>query len=222
MKKYITTLLLLFLLSGCVSIKNISDYQEVAQTIIKTDSHLYNRTSTGYKYYLPQGVNLISDSEFNQKLIVNKTYMYMYIDVISYYYKTNNEYALTCEGCYYYTYLTNNGIKGYLKITKNDNLYFVEIEYNYAKIQTYTTRENLNKIVSYSLSILSSITYNYPTIDKLINENYFSSVEKAYSLIKPDKSNINILEILEEYNTYEEEYQYKLPDEKSINNLNDE
>ena len=27
--------------------------------------------------------------------------------------------------------------------------------------------------------------------------------------------------ILEEYNKYEEDYQYELPDEKSINNLND-
>lgn len=105
MKKYITILLLLFLLSGCVSIRNEADYNEVANNIIKTNSHLYNRTSTGYKYYLPQGVNLISDSEFNQKLVVNNTYMYLYVDIVSYYYKTNNDYPLICENCYYYTYL---------------------------------------------------------------------------------------------------------------------
>lgn len=220
MKKYITILLLLFLLSGCVSIRNEADYNEVANNIVKTNSHLYNRTSTGYKYYLPQGVNLISDSEFNQKLVVNNTYMYLYVDIVSYYYKTNNDYPLICENCYYYTYLDNNSIKGYLRITKDDKLYFVEAEYNYAKIQTYTDIENLNKIVSYSLSIISSIDYSDHVIDKLINNNYFSSIEKTYSLIKPDNSNINILEILEEYNKYEEDYQYELPDEKSINNLN--
>lgn len=222
MKKYMAILLLIFTMSGCVKIDNNNNIKEIANYIISTDTKLYNRTSKGYKYYIPQGVNLIYDNDFNQKFIVSDTVMYLYTDVISYYYHKNNNYPLECAECYYYLYLINKDNNGYIKIIKEDNRYYLEIIYNYAKIETYTTKNNLGIIISYALSMLSSINYNEIAIDNLINNNYFSSIEQDYNLIKPDNKNINILELLEEYNKYEEDYTYELPDEKDINNLNNE
>lgn len=218
MRKYIM-LIMLLLLTGCVSISNVTDYKIIMNDIVSTDSKLYNKTSKGYKYYLPKGLNLVSNDDFNQKIIVNDTVMYVYVDIVSYYYKSNDNYDDNCSECWYYAYLNNEEKNGYIKINKqDDNKYLMEIMYNYAKVEVITNYDDLAMMTSYASSILASIDYNDVVINDIMNKNYFSSIEKSYELEKPDDTVVNVLDVLEEYNQYVSDDDFTLPDEKNINN----
>lgn len=218
MRKYVIFLLLL-LLTGCMSINDITDYKVIMNDIVTTDSKLYNMTALGYKYYLPKGINLVNNDDFNQKFIVNNTYMYMYVDIVSYYYKTNNYLDDSCVSCVYYASINNDGKIGYIKVNKqDDDKYLLDVMYNYTKIEVICDYDSLGLMVAYSSSILASISYNDSVVNNIINKNYFASVEKSYDIDRPKDSNTNTLDVLEEYNQYTDTSSSLLPDEKKISN----
>ena len=192
------------------------NYINITNNIIDSNSKLINTTSIGYKYYIPKGVTLIKDNDFNQKLKVNNTYMYLYTDIVSYYYRNDDNYQNNEENLYYYKPIENGQKKGFLKIKKENDQFLLEIVYNYAKIELYSSKYYLNQNIAYASIILDSIKYNDTAIKTLINKNYFSSYEQKYALDKPKTSESNFLEYSEEYNTYEEKNE--LPDDKAISN----
>lgn len=216
MKKW-KILPIILILTGCQKVTSVNnDYISIVNNIIKSNSKLINTTSIGYKYYIPKGVSLIKDNDFNQKIKVNNTYMYLYIDIVSYYYKNNDNYQNKEENLYYFELINDGEKQGYLKIKKENNQFLLEIVYNYAKIEMYSSEYYLNKNIAYASIILDSIKYNDVAIKTLINKNYFSSYEHKYVLDKPNENESNFLQYSEEYNTYEENN--KLPDDKSIIN----
>ena len=200
MKKVLILSALLILCIGCTRIDNTDDYKVIIDDIIEENNISTNTASMGYKYYLPIGVKKVYDKDYNQIFKVNDTYMYLYVDVISYYYKNNlNLDDKDSSDCYYYYKINNNNKTGYIKITKDKDKYFMKVVYNYAKIETYVEEYELADILSYSMIILNSINYNDNLIEKIIQDDYYSSSFKEYKIKKPEDAESKFSEYLSEY-----------------------
>ena len=88
---------------------------------------------------------------------------------------------------------------GYVKITKDKDKYFMKVVYNYAKIETYVEEYELADILSYSMIILNSINYNDNLIEKILQDDYYSSSFKEYKIKKPEDAESKFSEYLSEY-----------------------
>ena len=108
MKKVLILSALLILCIGCTRIDNTDDYKVIIDDIIEENNISTNTASMGYKYYLPIGVKKVYDKDYNQIFKVNDTYMYLYVDVISYYYKNNLNLDDKDSSDSYYYYKINN------------------------------------------------------------------------------------------------------------------
>lgn len=211
MKKKFLLLMVLLLCIGCTRINN-NNYDIIIEDVIKNSNNIYNTTSLGYKYYLPFGVSRVYDNNYNQKFKVNDTYMYLYADVISYYYKNDLNLNDTDSDSYYYKKINNNDKVGYVKIIKEEDRYFVKVVYNYAKIEAYVQEYEISDILSYSMIILNSINYNDNLIEKIIQDDYYSSSFKEYKIKKPEDAESKFSEYLSEYAQEEEEIIPDLPE----------
>lgn len=211
MKKIFVLSLILILCVGCTKINKEDNLDIIVDTIINSEDNHVNTTSLGYKYYLPFGVSKVYDKDYNQKFKINDTYLYLYVDAVSYYYKDTLNFIEENENSYYFREIEKNDKVGYIKITKDDK-YFIKIVYNYAKIEVYATLDNLNSILSNSLIILNSIDYNDNLIEKILEDEYFSSVDKEYKIKKPKDSESKFSEYLSEYAQEEENIILDLPE----------
>lgn len=211
MKKKFLLIMVLLLCASCTRV-NDKNYDDIVMNVTRNNSNIYNTTSLGYKYYLPLGVSKVYDKDYNQKFKVNDTYMYLYVDIVSYYYKNNlNLSDSDINNCYYYSPIKSddNNI-GYVKITKEDNdKYFIKIVYNYAKIESYVNDYEISDILSYSMIILDSISYNDKLVKNILLEEYYSSSSKEYKIKKPENTESKFSEYLSEYVADEES---KIPD----------
>ena len=140
----------------------------------------------------------------NEKLYCNGDYYYLYLDVISYYYKKDFEYTEK-KDVYYSKFINQNNKKGYLEITKMDDKYYlIEFMYNYAKIEALVTKENINEVVLNSSYILSTIKYNDNVIKLILDEDYFVNKEERYDIFKSTSTS----------NSFELEYNEIIDDEE--------
>lgn len=211
MKKFLILLLLLVVLSGCTRIDNEKEYKNIANNIINSSTSLVNVATSGYKYYLPKGVSLIYNVDFNQKFRVLDEDIYMYVDIVSYYYKKDlNDYEDDFN--YYFSNISSKDKVGYIGINKEDDEYFVKLVYNYAKIEFYTNEDRLSSLISYSMIIMNSIEYNDILILDIIEDNNVRSDDSVYNIEKPSDSESKFNEYLEEYVQDEEKIE-ALPDE---------
>lgn len=218
MRKKLIILILPFILSGCMMIQDSDrNYDTLISNIISSNSTLTNTQMLGYKYYLPVGVRQVKKDDFNEELSIKGTRAYLYVDLISYYYQKQDNYEIPLEGNYYSQKFEYQDKKGSISLNKeaNDEIY-LEIIYNYAKIELYTKEDNLTDMVLKSMVILSSMEYNDIAIENLMNSSYFASKEEIYNIENPEGSESTFLESLEE-NAQEENIE-PLPDEKNINN----
>ena len=186
MKKIVLLLCLVVLLTGC-NIKTINDdnIDTIIDSVLTKDIDLANSYFTGYKYYLPRGLKLINKKEYNAKLVSGGNNYYLFVDVIAYYNKV--EARFTPSNSYYSKELNYNNKKGYIEITEYKDLYFVEIMYNYAKIEALVTEKDLKSVVINSCYILSSIEFNDKVIETLIGENVLDYKETIYDIFGPHK-----------------------------------
>lgn len=211
MKKFLILLLLLVVLSGCTRIDNEKEYKNIANNIINSSTSLVNVATRGYKYYLPKGVSLIYNVDFNQKFRVLDEDIYMYVDIVSYYYKKDlNDYEDDFN--YYFSNISSKDKVGYIGINKEDDEYFVKLVYNYAKVEFYTNEDRLSSLISYSMIIMNSIEYNDILILDIIEDNNIRSDDSVYNIEKPSDSESKFNEYLEEYVQDEEKIE-ALPDE---------
>lgn len=211
MKKKFLLIMVLLLCASCTRV-NDKNYDDIVMNVTRNNSNIYNTTSLGYKYYLPLGVSKVYDKDYNQKFKVNDVYMYLYVDIVSYYYKNNlNLSDSDINNCYYYSPIKSDDNKtGYVKITKeDDNKYFIKIVYNYAKIESYVNDYEISNILSYSMIILDSISYNDKLVENILLEEYYSSSSKEYKIKKPENTESKFSEYLSEYVADEES---KIPD----------
>lgn len=216
MKRILLIISILLITTGCTNI-NKQDYKDLVQTSIKSNynNKIYNTFHTGYKYYLPKYMSIKDGLDYNEKINSNYYTYYLYVDVISYYNSTNVEYKenKTSYISYKFNYKDNNG---YLEVNKIDDKYLVEIIYNYAKIEVKVDEYAIKESINNSITILSTIKYDKDIIDNLIGENKINSKEETLQIFEEKKDDNDFLEIIEEYDTYEEE-ENDIPDYEVIN-----
>lgn len=212
MKKILILSLTLFLCVGCMRIDNVTNLDSIVDEVISTNKDFVNTVSLGYKYYLPTDVSKVYDKDYNQKFKVDDVYMYLYVDAVSYYYRNSLNFSLENENNYYYRKINNAEKIGYIKITEEEDRYFLKIVYNYAKIESYVPKTKLNNILTYSMVILDSIEYNNNLIEKILEDEYFSSVDEEYQIQKPEDAESKFSEYLSEYVQEEESVIPDLPE----------
>lgn len=187
-------LLLLIILSGCTIVRiDTSSIENITSVVLSKNNTLYNHIGRGYKYYVPRGVTYIDSSETNDKLYSGGIYYYLYLDEISYHYK--NVVNFKEDNAKYYSKKIKNGKKtGFLEIEKKNNLYHIVFVYNYARIETLTSKREINKAVLNCSYILSTIKYNPDIIKLSLNENFLKNKEKTYEkYTKKNKEEGNFL-----------------------------
>ena len=203
MKKLFLILFLLVFLTGCTAVRiNTKSIDNIVSVVLSKENTLYNTIGKGYKYYVPRGVVYIDSNEYNEKLYCNGDYYYLYLDIISYYYKKDFTYKEN-KDLYYSKNIDMNNKKGYLEITKMDDKYYlIEFMYNYAKIEALVTEDKINEVVLNATYILSTVKYNDNVIKLVLDEDYFTNKEEKYNIFK-STNNSTSFEL--EYTEIEEE-----------------
>ena len=196
MKKVLIMLFLLCFLTGCTVVRiDTKSIDNIVSVILSKENTLYNTIGKGYKYYVPRGVVYIDSNDFNEKLYCNGDYYYLYLDIISYYYKKDFTYIENKE-LYYSKKIEVDDKKGYLEITKIDDYYLVEFMYNYAKVEALVLKENINEVVLNASYMLSTIKYNDDVIKLILDEDYFTNKEEQYDIFTSTNNSTNFSIIL--------------------------
>lgn len=209
-KRFMLLVIIALVLTGCTKIDSNID-NVVSATMSKEVSDV-NTGSTSYELYVPIGVIQLVDNEYNQKFKIHDTHVYLYVDTISYYYKNNLNYKSTNDYNHYYKQISLNNKTGYIGVNKLDNgSFFVEIVYNYSKIEFITNEEDLPVVMANSLIIIKSIKYNDNLIKMELDDTSGDGREVTYELDKPEDSESTFSQFLQEY-VEEEKTEVVLPD----------
>ena len=209
-KKVILLVIFALMLTGCTRLDNNID--NIVSATMTKEIGFVNTVSTGYELYVPIGVKQDKDREYNQKFKVKDTYIYLYVDTVSYYYKNSLNYKSEDEYNYYYKDINLNNKIGYIGIRKlDDGSYFGKIVYNYSKIEFYTNDNDMPLVISNSLMILNSIKYNDNLIKLELDVATNDGREVKYELDKPEDSGSTFSQVLQEY-VEPEETEVVLPD----------
>lgn len=204
-KYLVIMIVVVLLLSGCTitNINNLSNDQIVAKVLEEP----FNRTNTaleGYKLYLPNGMKLVFDNNNNNILYADGDKYYLYVDLVSYYNKYNNDYKISSQNTAIYSKdIDYDNKKGYVLITKYEDKYFLEVMYNYSKIEVITT--NVNKALANSLLVLKSVKFNDKAIESLIGNSSLNYGEEQFNLLRPKKEVTSFVEYIEDFGEYKEE-----------------
>lgn len=212
MKKKITFLMvIMLLLTGCNKITNNLD--TVVDGVFTLDKVDVNTVSTNYELFIPSGVTQVNDREYNQKFKIKNRYIYLYVDTISYFYKNSLNYKQSDNYNYYFKNIDYNGKNGYIGINKlEDDSFFVEIVYNYSKIEFYSNQEDLPVMLANSLIIIKSIKYNDSLIKMQLDSGNNDGRELKYQLDSPKDSESTFSNFLQEF-VPKEDNTVELPDE---------
>lgn len=219
MKRLIVLLsIVTILVTGC-SINRIDD-NNIGKNIKRLMSEkvkLYNVYYEGYKYYLPKGIGFLDKDDYNAVLKDRKNNKYyLYVDVISYYHKVENDYEYS-DNSHYSRRVDYNGKTGYIQIDEIDGKYFIQFVFNYAKMEAYVEKDDLVDVVTNMCLVLRTIKYNDVVLASLVGENQLNYKEEDYTLFKADSSKESFLDVVEREET--DKYKKDLEDEKI--NLND-
>ena len=202
--KKIILFLLIFLFTGCSIVNiNTNNYLQNINNIIKRDSKYTSDNAIGYQYKLPLGVTKLESNEFNEVLVSNNEKYYLYADIVSYYYKTKNGYK-TDKKAVLSSELKNKDKYGYVEVNEDNGKYYVEMMYNYSKIESYIDKKDLRNTLNDMAYILSSIKYNDNVIENLLgDEKYNLSENQKYNIFNVKKNNSSsFLKYESEYDTY--------------------
>lgn len=200
-KKLLAIIICVFFLVGCntTNINNLS-LTQIVDVSLEEENKAYNTNNKGYRYYLPTEFEIIKDDDYVQILNSHGNTYYLNINIVSYYYKNKITTEHKLDDYEYYTFESNDKT-GYLRITQNNEDFFVELCYNYAIIEVEVEEDDLKYAVSRGMAILNSIKYNDLIISKNINNNSLETSETLYSIPEPknkDESK-NVLEYIDEY-----------------------
>lgn len=190
--KKITILFILLLLTGCTVVRiDTKSINNITNVILSKENNIFNRVGKGYKYYIPRGVSYIDTIELNDKLYSNGVYYYLYVDAVSYYYKTQTEYKENNE--LYYSKKITGAKDGYLEITKEENDYYIVFVYNYAKIEAKVSEDKIEEVVLNASYILSTVKFNDNIVGLMLDNDYFTNKEEQYDVFSKKNENNNFL-----------------------------
>ncbi len=178
-KKFILfSLFVCILFTGCTTISDKS-LEEIIDAGTDRDAIVYNKYRKGYKYNLPRGLTVIDSTEYNEVIKDDKYVYYLYVDAVSHYNKVIEKYEVNDES-YESMQISFEDKYGYLEINNiEDDKYFIEIMYNYAKIEVIVRECDVKIVVADALSILASIDFNNDVLKNLLDDevSQFSEFE---------------------------------------------
>ncbi len=192
MKKRIILLsIMLLFVSGC-SVRTLSttDFEDNFSMILSEDTNLANVNFDGYQYYIPSGISFVNKDDYNailQDKYANR--YYLYIDVIGYFHETKNTYKVN-KKAYYSKRLNYNKKTGYIEINEVDDEYFVEMVFNYCKMEAYIPKKYLVPVISNMSYILRSVDYHDKVLESLIGDNVLNYKEESFNIFE-SKSDTN-------------------------------
>jgi hypothetical protein len=212
MKRLIVLLSIVVLfVTGCSVAKlDETNISKNIKILLSRSSNLYNVNYDGYKYYLPKGISFVNKDSYNALLKdKNNNRYYMFIDIISYYHKKENDYVMSNDS-HYSQRIDYNKKNGYIQIDDVDGKYFIQFVYNYVKMEAYVSKKDLTDVVNNMCCILRSVKYNDSVIESMIGENALDYKEEDFSLFKADSNKESYMEVVkrnesEEYNKYLED-----------------
>jgi len=217
LKKYfkLFSILFLFCLTGC-SINKMSsvDIGNNIKEILSNNTSIFNSYYEGYKYYLPHGLVYLDKDEYNSLFRdKNDNRYYLYVDVVGYYYKIEDNYEEN-DKAHYSNILNYNNKYGYIEINKYKGKYFIEYVYNYGKIEVLCSKDDLVNVINNSSIILNSINYNRKVIDSMIGNSALKYKEEEFTLFDDDENNKeDFMDVVEKY---EDKAYKKAKDEEKI------
>lgn len=198
MKKLLALLLLLLFVTGCGITRYNDDFRANIDQLMSKDRNLYNTTDEGYKYYLPRNVKIRTSYDYNKILYSNGNIYYLYVDIISYYHKVKEPYEINNKA--YYSKILNYGNKqGYIEINKINDKYLIEIMYNYAKVETLVSYNDLNDTITNLCYIVSSIRFNNKIIETLVGSDILDFNEEKFNIFEPTRTERNFLDYVNKY-----------------------
>lgn len=222
MKKRLVLLsILLLFVSGC-SIKKLStiDFAENMDIILSEDAKLANSYFDGYKYYVPSGMRFVNKDDYNALLLdKNGNNYYLYVDAIGYYHKSKNTYKVD-KDAYYSEKLKYGKKNGYIEINEYDDDYFVEMVFNYCKIEVYTPKKYLVSTIDNICYLLRSVDFNKKILESLIGENVLDYKEESFNIFESQAENNKSVLKFEDWQNAEIENNGHIPDEDNFE-LND-
>lgn len=216
MKKITIMLLSILLLAGCtaIDISKMESYQ-IMEEILSKNVEMYNNSFEGYKLYIPQGLKVIDKNNNNIKIYGNKETLYLYVDIVSYYYKEKQEFKEVTSYVLSKS-IEYNGKKGYINVSERDDKYLLEMVYNYSKVEALVSKENLNTVILNTTYILSSIKYNDSVISLLIDKSVTNYKEEKIDIFGSVGESSSFLEAIEKYDIYKEEEDQDILDYEEI------
>ncbi len=218
MRKILVLILIVFTMSACTVVNiNTNNYIDNINNVITRKSKYTNKNAIGFQYYLPNGVIETEVNNFNQRLMSNGDIYYLYADVVSYYHKIEFNYKEN-KNAFLSKTISYDGKYGYVEVNEDNGNYFVEMMFNYAKIESYVKKENLKDALNNMAFILSSIKYNDDIVKSMLgNEKYNLSESETYNIFKTKKtSNDNFLKYADQYDNYDGENAKDLIEKKEI------
>ena len=203
LKKIFIIMFFSLFLVGCTMVEDMS-YKDIIN-IFNSNPKRANISRRGYKYYLPNSMESINRGDYYEVLKSKKSYYYLYVDMISYINKLENQYEIDSKAKY--SELITIGDKyGYLEINLLENeKYLIEIMYNYAKIEVMVNEDSINEALCYSVNILNSIEYNNSVINSLLSDDTLNYTEEEFNLFETGVDNSNKLEYIEQTEEIEED-----------------
>lgn len=203
MRKRLVLIFCLLLLSGCKKINEDNNYIERVYNCLN-DSYMANEVALGYKYYVPRGVRKLKNYDYNQVFLVDNFYLYLYVDVVSFFHKKELQ-LLNKDNKYYYEEFNYGDKKGYILIDDDGEQYYLSIVYNYSKIEGLIPKKKVNKAITLASIILNSIDYNQMVIERILEGDLGQFSEFTYEVDKPEGASSNFSQYLEEYVQKEED-----------------
>ncbi len=171
------------ILTGCTPVQEMN-LEEVINIGTDRKITVYNKYRKGYKYNLPKGLDVVDNTEYNE-VIYSKDYKYyLYVDAVSYYNKVIEKYEVN-DKSYISRQISFEDKYGYLEINELDNnKYFIEIMYNYAKIEVIVKKKDINVVVANSLSVLASVNFNDNVLKTLLDEETSQFKEYEFNIFE--------------------------------------
>ncbi len=204
MRKYIYLTLIILFFTGC-SITKVREesFDSIINTVLYKDTTLSNVSFDGYKFYLPRGARVSENKDYNLEINDNDNKYYLYVDTISYYYKTKSTHEVD-NNIFYSKNLSYKDNFGYVDISEIDNKYFLEIMYNYAKVEAYVPKDNLYDSFLNICYILSTIDFNDSAISYRLSNKELEATTEEFDIFKSKKDTDDFLQYIEEFDKYED------------------
>lgn len=194
-KKIFLILLTVFCLVGCTNLNDLS-YNDIINKLSTTKKNA-NVFRKGFKFYIPNGLQLTDASTNYAIMKSSKAKYYLYVDLVSYNEKKDFTYEKNTNAMYS-ELISYDGKKGYANIILwENNQYLIEIVYNYAKIEVMVEESFINEALINSINILNSISYDDIVIENLLKEDNLTYTEEIFDMFHEVKENSNTLNYIE-------------------------